>query len=161
MIAAERGDDALMTLLLAHGADAKATDREQRTALFYAAWANHSDAVATLQHAGAILEARDSRGYNALDAATAVGAEQSAQQLRDFGLRGNKVAGGPQGRQNGKFDAAHPGDIYKGWPALALAVSRNDSASVQQLLASGGRPPDARAAGGYAAAGCSRCACGG
>ena len=133
MLAAARGDPLMVTLLLQHQADVQAADKEQRTALFYAARANRAALVGPLRNAGALLDARDSRGYNALDAALVVGAEDAAAELRALGLHANRVTNDPA-RQSGKFDAAHPGEIYRGWPPLALAVSRNDAPAVQQLL---------------------------
>jgi ankyrin repeat protein len=137
MIAAERPNTAMTELLLQHGADPQAVDAERRTALFYAARANQPDAVRALQRAGAILDVRDSRGYNALDDALAVGADAAASELRSLGVHAYVVTV-ERTRQSGKFDPAHPGEIYRGWPPLALAVSRNDTASVQQLLGAGG-----------------------
>ena len=137
MIAAERPDRAMVELLLHHGADPQAADALTRTAVFYAARANHPEIIRTLHDAGGSLDAQDERGYNALDDAVAVGADASASELRSLGVRANLVIAQP-GRQTGKFDAAHPGDIYRGWPAIALAVARNDTASVQEQLAAGG-----------------------
>lgn len=137
MIAAERPDPAMVELLLHHGADPQAADALKRTAVFYASRANHPQIIRTLQGAGASLDAQDERGYNALDEAVAVGADTSASELRSLGVRANLVTAQP-GRQTGKFDATHPGDIYRGWPTLALAVARNDTASVQEQLAAGG-----------------------
>ncbi len=137
MVAAERSDTAMAELLLEHGADPQATDAQQRTALFYAARADQPSTLRTLQHAGALLDARDGRGYNALDAALAVSADAAAGELRSLGLHANQVTADPA-RHSGKFDPSRPGDIYRGWPALALAVARNDTAGVQQLLAAGG-----------------------
>jgi uncharacterized protein len=136
MIAAERPDRSMVELLLQHGADPKAVDALQRTAVFYAARANHPEIIRTLQDAGAKLDALDERGYNALDDALAVGADASAGELRALGVRANVTV--EPGRQTGKFDPAHPGDIYRGWPAIALAVARNDTASVQGQLSAGG-----------------------
>ena len=137
MIAAEQPDAAVTLLLLQHGADARAADVEKRTALFYAARANRAANIKPLQQAGALLDAQDSRGYNALDDAVAVDADDAAAELRSLGMRANLATGNPA-RRTGKFDPAHPGEIYRGWAPLALAVSRNDSASVQQLLNAGG-----------------------
>ena len=128
MLAAERPEDAMIALLLQHGADAQAADAEQRTALFYAARADRPRNADALQHAGAALDAKDGRGYNALDAALVVGADEAAAELRSLGMHANRVTVDP-GRQSGKFDPAHPGEIYRGWPPLALAVARNDTAS--------------------------------
>src|SRR5260221_7196861 len=137
MIAAERPDASIIDLFLKHGADLHAVDAERRTALFYAARADRVDNIIALQHAGAALDVRDSRGYNAYDAALVVGAEAAGAELRTLGVGANSVTGEPA-RHGGKFDAAHPGEIYRGWPALALAVARNDTANVQQLLTAGG-----------------------
>ena len=35
---------------------------------------------------------------------------------------------------------ARPGDLYRGWPLVALAVARNDAANVHTLLADGADP---------------------
>jgi uncharacterized protein len=137
MIAAERPEPAMTLLLLERGADTRTVDAEQRTALFHAARTNQAANIRALQQAGAALDAQDGRGYNALDDALAVGADAAAAQLQSLGVHANLVAGGA-GRHNGRFDPAHPGDIYRGWPPLALAVSRNDTGGVQQLLAAGG-----------------------
>src|SRR5882724_5377116 len=137
MIAAERPDAAMIDLLLKHGADPHAVDAEHRTALFYAARADRVDNIVALQRAGAALDARDNRGYNAYDAALVVGADAAVTELGTLGLRANRVTVDPA-RQGGKFDPQHPGEIYRGWPPLALAAARNDTANVQQLLGAGG-----------------------
>ena len=139
MIAAGAPDPAMVRLLLERGADVQAVDAERRTALFYAARGNRSANIAALQAGGALLDARDSRGYDALDAALGVGAQAAAADLRAAGLRVNRVTVDSL-RENGKFDPAHPGELYRGWPPLALAVARNDTATVQQLLEAGGDP---------------------
>jgi ankyrin repeat protein len=143
MLAAERSDHVLLELLLQHGADPQAIDAEHRTALFYAARANQPQAIAALRAAGARLDARDEHGYNALDAALAVNATAAAQALRDSGLQTHVVATAPA--RGGKFDPARPGDIYPNWPALALAVARDDTTAIRQLLDTGAlstlRPP--------------------
>jgi ankyrin repeat protein len=136
MIAAERPNRAMVALLLQNGADPQAADTLQRTAIFYAARANQPATVRSLKEAGAKLDAQDERGYNALDDALTVGAEESASELRSLGLHSNLV---PMdlGRQTGKFDPAHPGEIYRGWPPIALAAARNDVAGVRQQLDAG------------------------
>src|SRR5260370_18565496 len=87
MIAAERPDASIIDLLLKHGADLHAVDAERRTALFYAARADRVDNIIALHHAGAALDVRDSRGYNAYDAALVVGAEAAVPALRGPGVR--------------------------------------------------------------------------
>lgn len=139
MIAAESAgaDSANMTsLLLEHGADPQAVDAERRTAAFYAARANQVQSLRALIHAGTVLDARDTRGYNALDAALAVQADDAAAELRADGMHAN-VTVPSSGRQATKTDPAHPGDIYRGWSPLALALARNDSAGVRQMLDAG------------------------
>lgn len=142
MLAAQGADPGLVSLLLQHGADPRAVDALHRTALFYAARANRPAAIAALRAAGASLDAQDERGYNALDDALAVGASQAAQALQSEGLHAHRVAAAasPGGE---KFDPLHPGELYRGWPPLALAVARNDTAQVRQLL-DGGAPANAR-----------------
>jgi uncharacterized protein len=136
MIAAERPDGAMIELLLHHGADPQTADALKRTAIFYAARANQPETVRALQDAGAKLDAIDERGYNALDDALAVGAEASASELRALGVHPNLVTSDAV-RQAGKFDPAHPGDVYRGWPPIALAVARNDTTSIQAQLDAG------------------------
>jgi uncharacterized protein len=136
MIAAERPDSAMLELLLGRAADPQAADLQQRTALFYAARSDRPAAIIALQRAGALLDVRDQHGYSALDAAVAVGADSAAAALRSLGVRANLMEGSPR-QQSSRFDSAHPGEIYRGWPPLALAVSRNDITAVQQLLSSG------------------------
>ena len=136
MLAVENPDLRVSELLLQHGADPNVGDSEQRTALFYAARANQAAAIELLLRAGGRLEAQDRRGYTALDAALAVGAEAAAARLRALGAAMYLVRAAPA-RQSGKFDATHPGEIYRGWQALALAVARNDSGAVRQLLSAG------------------------
>jgi len=137
MLAAERGDAAMAELLLQHGADPQAVDAERRPALFYAARANRPLMIHVLQRAKTVLDVRDERGYNALEAALAVGADAAAEELRALGVHA-ELAAVDGARHRVKFDPAHPGDIYRGWTALALAVARNDAAAVQQMLDSGG-----------------------
>jgi ankyrin repeat protein len=136
MLAAEFAGPDVTSLLLERGADPKAVDAENRTAAFYAARANHVATLRVLARAGVALDARDARGYNALDAALAVQSDGAATELRANGLRAEVTVPSP-GRQTGIIDAAHPGDIYRGWSPLALALTRNDTARARQLLDAG------------------------
>jgi ankyrin repeat protein len=133
MLAAQSGGASLTSLLLAHGADSSAVDVEHRTATFYAARANQVESLKVLKQGGAALDARDIRGYNALDAALAVQAQDAASALRSDGVHA-QIRIPLDDRQTGNFDPAHPGEIYRGWPPLALALARNDTAEVMQLL---------------------------
>lgn len=136
MIAAQRPDASLTELLLRHGADPGAVDTEQRTALFYAASGDRPASIGALVHAGASIDALDARGYSALDAALIVEADAAAAALRSFNARARAPSGAIEHR-SGKFDASRPGAIYRGWPPVALAVARNDTTGVQQLLDAG------------------------
>ncbi len=136
MIAASQAHPAVVSLLLQHGADSRAADNSGRTALFYAARANQPAIVRVLFEAGVKLDVEDERGYNALDDALTVDAADAAGELRSLGVRAHVVAVG-RGRQTGQFDPVRPGDLYRGWPPIALAVARNDTATVRQLLDAG------------------------
>ena len=115
MLAAELANPAVLELLLAKGASVNAADTAKRTALFYAARSDRAAAVAALAKAGAKLAAADSRDYSALDAALTVGADLAAAQLRSLGAK-TMVAHASRQSTAGKFDAARPGEIYRGWP---------------------------------------------
>ena len=139
MLAAEHGDTRISTMLLAHNADPDAVDIEQRSAAFYAARTNRAAMIELLQQAGGHIGSPDSRGYSALDVAVAAGAGDAAARLRSFGAKAFVVSG-KSGRQSGKFDPAHPGEIYRGWQELALAIARDDAADAQRLLGAGVDP---------------------
>jgi ankyrin repeat protein len=135
MIAAQYAPVQMTSLLMTRGANLNAVDAEHRTAAFYAARSNRADTLRVLAASGT-AEARDNRGYNALDAALTVQANEAAVELRAQGLRAD-VTGPSPGRQTGKIDPAHPGEIYRGWPRLALALARNDSAQIKSMLDAG------------------------
>ena len=86
-------------------------------------------------------DALDLRGYTALDVAIASAATDGRARLRAFGAKAT-IAGGTHGRQTGKFDPAHARakSIVDG-RKLALAIARNDAATVQRLLDAGRRNP--------------------
>jgi ankyrin repeat protein len=142
MLAAQLENPQLLQTLLSSGARADALDSAKRTALFYAARADRAPAVSALVQAGAKLDATDLRDYTALDAALTVGANAAAAQLRTLGAK-SLVAHTSTELRAIKFDAARPGDIYHGWPVVALAVARNDTDGAQKLL-QGGADADSR-----------------
>ena len=146
MLAARLETTQLLDLLLIKGASVSAVDQEKRSALFYAARANRAQAVAKLAQAGTKLDATDSSNYTALDAAISADADQSAAQLRALGAK-SLVTHASRQSSAGKFDSNHPGELYRGWPAVALAVARNDEANLRSLLADGA-DPDQRTAQG-------------
>src|SRR5258706_6144823 len=136
MLAAQLEDTHILQALLSAGAQVGALDSAKRTALFYAARANRAAAVSLLVQAGARLDAADIREYTALDAALTVGADAAAAQLRTLGAM-NLVTHTSSETRSSKFDAGRPGDIYHGWPVVALAVARNDADGTQRLLQAG------------------------
>jgi flagellum-specific peptidoglycan hydrolase FlgJ len=137
MLAARLESTQLLELLLSKGASVSAVDQAKRTALFYAARANRSQAVAKLVQAGAKFDVTDSRDYTALDAALSADADQAAAQLRSLGAK-SLVAHAARESNVGKFDVSRPGDLYRGWPPVALAVARNDAANVRGFVARSG-----------------------
>src|SRR5258706_3921483 len=136
MLTVHLEDIHILHLLLSAGAQVGALDSAKRTALFYAARANRAAAVTLLVQAGARLDAADIRDYSALDAALTVGADAAAAQLRTLGAK-NLVTHASGETRTSKFDAGRPGDIYHGWPVVALAVARNDADGAQRLLQAG------------------------
>jgi ankyrin repeat protein len=136
MIAAAQPNVAITNLLLQHRADPEAVDSLRRTALNYAARANRLPNLRALERAGARLDGRDTRGYNALEAALAVGAQLAAAELRSQGLHAS-ISAEDSTRPKEKFDPAHPGNLYRDWPPIALAIARNDTQSVERLLGTG------------------------
>jgi len=79
--AAFRGDRAMVELLLAHGARVNGAGPDGRTPLMLAAMFDRTEMVELLLAHGADLQARDTAGASALDAARQMGAENTAAQL--------------------------------------------------------------------------------
>ena len=121
MLAAQLENPQILQLLLTKGAQAGAVDKAQRNALFYAARADRPAAVKALVQAGAKIDAVDARQYNALDAALMADADQAASALRTLGAK-SQATHASRKSSVGKYDAARPGDLYRGWPVVALAV---------------------------------------
>jgi ankyrin repeat protein len=136
MLAAAQSSAVMTELLLQHGADLETADAEHRNALNYAARADRLNNLRALVHAGAKLDSRDGRSYNALEAALADGAQETVSELRSLGLKAS-MSGTDSVRPSGKFDPGHPGNLYRDWPAIALAVSRNDTDGVARFLGAG------------------------
>ena len=145
MLIAEAAEDsattALTDMLLQHGADVSVVDHAKRSALFFAARRNRSALIARLAAAHAALDATDSRGYTALDIALTADAAGAAAELRRLGVRQSLTVAAHS--VHGKFDAAHPGQVYRDWPPAALAAARDDVDAVKERLAAG-TPVDTR-----------------
>ena len=67
MLAAQRGHEQIVTLLLGHGATLNTTNELGHNALFLATLNNHAGVVRTLLLAGSDKEARDMLGRKAID----------------------------------------------------------------------------------------------
>ncbi len=84
MIAAGRGDIAMMELLVKHGADVNRTNRFQEQALMHAAWKGQREAAAWLLERGARIN-RDGKEWSALHYAVFAGHEEVAKFLLQKG----------------------------------------------------------------------------
>ena len=140
MLAAQRGNAAILHALLAAKVDVNQADEQRRTALFYAVRWQRLEAVQILLDAGASVGATDAHGYSALDVFLAQAANKDAERigplLREHGAR-QTITTVAHDAASGRIDAAHPGQRYQGWSALALAVTRNDQATAVSLIKSG------------------------
>jgi uncharacterized protein len=114
--AAERGDTAAISQLIAHGDDINWQDARGRTAVLAATQANHAEAVGALIAAGADINIRDHRKDNPLLYA---GAEGLLDILRLL------IAAGPDTRITNRY----------GGTALIPAAERGHVAVVEELLA--------------------------
>lgn len=84
MIAAGRGDIAMMELLVKHGADVNRTNRFMEQALMHAAWKGQREAAAWLLERGARIN-RDGKEWSALHYAVFAGHEEVAKFLLQKG----------------------------------------------------------------------------
>ena len=69
MVAARRGDPAVMTVLIEAGVDVNVRDAMGATPLMHAAWEGQAEAVRMLLQAGADVDAQSIEGVTALEAA--------------------------------------------------------------------------------------------
>lgn len=139
MLAAQRGREGLVKHLIEAGAAVDAVDRVGRTALFRAAASNNVEAISALIRAGANANLADSQGWTALDVATQSQQSDAAAALREQGGKAN-LADVIAPRSAGGLDVSRPGALYKSWPALFIAVSRDDAAQLRKLLSDGANP---------------------
>lgn len=133
MLAARQSDTATTSALLRAGAAPDAQDNVGRTALMHAAWTDQTGQIATLAAAGAALDKFDSRGWSALDIALRRSSASTITTLRTLGVPTRATV--PMERALAGVDTTRPGRLYANWPALLIAVSRDDVPVVQRELA--------------------------
>lgn len=138
MLAAQRGDTPLTQRLLHAGAVVTQADQAGRTALMYAVRSGAVSTAQALLMAGAPVNAADILDSTPLDLALSQGSEPMAALLREHGGRGQPAAPGPASEQATHAATDRPGERYRGWSPLAIAISRNDASLAQAALQAGG-----------------------
>lgn len=133
MLAATQPDVAVTRALLGAGATVNAADAAGRTALVHAAWADQAAQIEALAAAGATLDHVDARGWTALDIGIQRERPKAAAALRALGAHAR--AGDLPQANSGSMDPTRTGLLYANWSPLLVAVSRDDAAAVQRLLA--------------------------
>jgi ankyrin repeat protein len=137
MLAAEAENTPILSALLQNSKDVNARDSVGNTALFYAARVGRLEHVEGLLAAGAVFDVSNSDGWTVLDVTSKAGHTDVAQVLRKAGATGSlKVS---VVREGSGVDPTRQGEMYNGWPAVAIAASRNDARVVEKLLADGAR----------------------
>ena len=117
-LAAEKGHEATVRLLLEKGADVNAKDKRGRTALYQAADREHETIVRLLLEKGADANAKDKDGWTVLQWAISTGQEAIVRPLLEKGADANA---------RGEY----------GWTALHWAVQSWHEPTVQLLLEKG------------------------
>jgi ankyrin repeat protein len=140
MLAAEGDNPAVLDAILQAGHDPDAVDGAGNTALDHAARVGRLEMLGRLLAAGARSDIENGDGWTAMDIATKSGHADVVQSLRKAGAAGRiKVA---VIRDSNGIDVAHGGEMYSGWPPIAIAASRNDAKGVQDQLAAGALPDE-------------------
>jgi ankyrin repeat protein len=85
-----KGLSAVVTLLLAHGANPDGAPTAARTPLMYAAMYNHAGVTKALLDAGANADLKNSRGHTALDLARQMRAVYTIDLLETAGRAASK-----------------------------------------------------------------------
>lgn len=138
MLAAEGESASILDVLTkVNDADINAKDSVGNTALFYAARVGRTDHVQQLLAAGAAFDLANVDGWTVVDAAAKGDHPDTVQVLRKVGAVGHLKTSVV--REGAGIDPTRGGELYKGWPPIAIAASRNDAKMVAGLLASGAR----------------------
>ncbi|MBV8741436.1 MAG: ankyrin repeat domain-containing protein, partial [Sinobacteraceae bacterium] len=140
MLAAEADSEAVLALLLQPPVNLDACDHAGSSALFYAVRAGRTGNVQHLLEAGASITVVNADGWTALDVALRSSHPDAARSLASAGAVAHTkavIAGESAG-----LDPTRPGELYRGWPPLAVAASRSDRHWVSELLSRGARPDE-------------------
>jgi ankyrin repeat protein len=134
MLAAQAEQPGAVAVLLQQAGAVHLRDRSGNDALMYAARSGRVAQLRQLLAAGAEVNGANADDATALDVAMLAGHQEAAQVLREAHGTShmNNTALLPQAHT---LDTARPGEMYQGWPPLAIAASRDDPGTVTQLLA--------------------------
>ena len=140
MLAAEAESGPVFETVVAATKKLDAHDSVGNTALCYAARVGRRAHVERLLALGASLKGTNADGWTVLDVSAKTDHPDIARLLREAGATGSlKVA---VVRDETGVDPTRPGKMYEGWPAVAIAASRDDDKAVESLLAAGARPDE-------------------
>ena len=137
MLAAEAESDSILDELIKAGSDVNKKDSVGDTALFYAARVGRTDHTQRLIADGGSFDLSNSDGWTVVDVAAKAGHAETVVALKKAGATGHLKASVM--RESGGVDPSRGGELYRGWPPIAIAASRNDARLVSELLASGAR----------------------
>jgi len=137
MLAAEGASGPVFTAVLAGTKKLDARDSVGNTALCYAARVGRRTHVERLLALGASIKGANADGWSVLDVSAKAGHPDIARLLHEAGATGSlKVA---LVRDVTGVDPTQAGALYEGWPAVAIAASRDDDRMIESLLTAGAR----------------------
>ena len=140
MLAAEADSNPVFSAVLAATKKFDTRDSVGNTALCYAVRVGRRAHVERLLALGASLKGTNADGWTVLDLSAKAGHPDIARLLREAGAVGSLKVAVVQVESG--VDPTRAGELYDGWPALAIAVSRDDDKAVETLLAAGSRADD-------------------
>ena len=123
---------AILSMLLAAGAEVESKDEAGNTALIIASSTGRDDMVLVLLAGGARIETTDNRGWTALTAARQKNHLSVEQILVDHGAPDPLLASAPH--RSGELDMAFTAEGEAGWTPLMYAAWRGDVDTVKRIL---------------------------
>ena len=137
------GFEQAVTQLLKAGAAVDRADHFGTTALMLAAEGESEPVFKAVLTASRKPDARDSAGNTALNYADRVGRHTHVERLAARGVPAATAAPKVAVIQaEAGVDPTRPGALYEGWPAVAIAASRDDDTAIESVLAAGARPDE-------------------